>query len=145
MTDSCAWRERDVHTKVRKAHSKVRAGRPTDGPTDQPTENNQFRKQKKSFDECFQNFTCQNKAYSHDVQNKAVQNFPKQVKVLQLLTGNLGRSHKSTFNAVASFGIGAPLSCSRTIPCFHEPLQLAPVWPLCSVRRCVSPSHNGHS
>ena len=46
------------------------------------------------FDPCFHH--AKRNRTQHDMQNKAVQNFPKQVQVLPLSAGNLGRSHKST-------------------------------------------------
>ena len=74
-----------VHT----AHSEVRTVRPKGGPTDRPTDQQkEFRK----YAEWFRSMLspCQKKSHSHDMQNKAVQNFPKQVQVLPLPAGNLG-------------------------------------------------------
>ena len=70
-------------------------GGTTERRTDRPTN------QQKGFEkhaEWFRSMLspCQKKSHSHDMQNRAVQNFPKQVQVLPLSAGNLGRSHKST-------------------------------------------------
>ena len=80
---------------VHKAHSEVRTVRSKGGPIDRPTDKQKrFRKHAEWFRSMLS--PCQKKSYSHDMQNKAVQNFPKQVQVLPLPAGNLGRSHKST-------------------------------------------------
>ena len=68
--------------------------RRTDRPTDRQTNKKGFRKHAEWFRSMLS--PCQKKSHSHDMQNKAVQNFPKQVQVLPLSAGNLGRSHKST-------------------------------------------------
>ena len=70
-------------------------GGTTERRTDRPTnQQKDFENMQNGFDPCFHH-AKRNRTHM-TCKNKAVQNFPKQVQVLPLSAGNLGRSHKST-------------------------------------------------
>ena len=104
-------------------------GGTTERRTDRPTN------QQKGFEKHAEWFRstlspCQKKSHSHDMQNRAVQNFPKQVQVLPLSAGNLGRSHKSTPPLDRRFPDPVLSSCRRQTPqmksCAYVPQSARP-------------------
>ena len=68
--------------------------RRTDRPTDRQTNKKGFENMQNGFDPCFHH-AKRNRTHM-TCKTRLCKNFPKQVQVLPLSAGNLGRSHKST-------------------------------------------------
>ena len=98
MALSKANRLESLYKHSKRPQSSLRGpGGTTERRTDQPTDQQTNKRVSKTCRMVSIHASpCQKKSHSHDMQNKAVRNFPKQVQVLPLPAGNLGRSHKST-------------------------------------------------
>ena len=74
---------------------------------------------------------CQKKSHSHDMQKQGcAKNFPKQVQVLPLSAGNLGRSHKSTVTVCVNAQVTSDYAIVATICAAAHSTNITCVRPL---------------